>query len=319
MKNKTAIISVIISVLTIIFIALFTSAKSNEKNLTFSIPVKVENNQITSEKPAPVYFQPVGEKCSFTIDISGMDQFISNIRIITGSIGNEPLYNTSANNATITTGELNVDNKSIFIVIDPEIKEKTLEDQEYLIRYGIILRSESSSMPNVMAYVSAILIIIFEAFIIFMVNKNANRDYDERQLKARGSAAMNALIVTVIVAFGIGIISRTTSSFPLSVYETGMIVCLTGILTFLINADLNDAFIGLRGKRFPLAIVYTIVGVVELMMSGFYNLIFRFGTVRELAVAAFVSGIYFTLLGIEMIVHGIIEKKEAKEDEESEA
>ena len=60
MKNKTAIISVIISVLTIIFIALFTSAKSNEKNLTFSIPVKVENNQITSEKPAPVYFQPVG-------------------------------------------------------------------------------------------------------------------------------------------------------------------------------------------------------------------------------------------------------------------
>lgn len=318
MKTKTAILSIIISAVTIVCISLFTSAKSNTQTLQFSNPVTVENNVITSENPNPIYFEPVGEKCSFTIDISGMDQFISNIKIVTGSTDNEPVYKTSATNTTLSTGEINVDNKSIYVVIDPEIKEKTLQDSEYLIRYTVILKAESSSgMPDIVTFVVAFLIIVFEAFIIFMVNKNANKDYDERQLKARGSAAMNALIVTVIVAFGIGAIARTTDNFPLSVYEVGMIVCLTGVLTFLINADVNDAFIGLRGKRRPLAIIYTIVGIIELLMSGFYNLIFKVGVGHELSVVTFISGLYFTLLGIEMIVHGIIEKKEAKEDEES--
>lgn len=318
MKTKTTILSIIISAVTIICITLFTSAKSNEQNLQFSYPVTVENNVITSEKPTPIYFMPVGEKCSFTIDITGMDQFISNIKICTASPDNEPVYKTSATNTTISTGEINVDNKSIYVVIDPEIKEKTLENEEYLIRYTVILKSVSSSgTPDVMSFIIASLIIVFEAFVIFMVDKNANKDYDERQLKARGSAAMNALIVTIIIAFGIGAISRTTDNFPLSVYEVGMIVCLTGVLTFLINADINDAFIGMRGKRRPLAIIYTIVGVIELLMSGFYNLIFNVGVGHELSVVTFISGLYFTLLGIEMIIHGIIEKKEAKEDEES--
>ena len=318
MKTKTTILSIIISAVTIICISFFTSAKSNTQTLQFSNPVTVKNNVITSENPNPIYFKPVGEKCSFTIDISGMDQFISNIKIVTASPDNEPVYKTSATNTTLSTGEINVDNKSIYVVIEPEIKEKTLEDSEYLIRYTVILKAESSSgMPGIITFVVAFLIIVFEAFVIFMVNKNANKDYDERQLKARGSAAMNALIVTIIVAFGIGAIARTTDNFPLSVYEVGMIVCLTGVLTFLINADVNDAFIGLRGKRRPLAIIYTIVGVIELLMSGFYNLIFKVGVGHELSVVTFISGLYFTLLGIEMIVHGIIEKKEAKEDEES--
>ena len=318
MKTKTTILSIIISAVTIIYISFFTSAKSNTQTLQFSNPVTVKNNVITSENPNPIYFKPVGEKCSFTIDISGMDQFISNIKIVTASPDNEPVYKTSATNTTLSTGEINVDNKSIYVVIEPEIKEKTLEDSEYLIRYTVILKAESSSgMPGIITFVVAFLIIVFEAFVIFMVNKNANKDYDERQLKARGSAAMNALIVTIIVAFGIGAIARTTDNFPLSVYEVGMIVCLTGVLTFLINADVNDAFIGLRGKRRPLAIIYTIVGVIELLMSGFYNLIFKVGVGHELSVVTFISGLYFTLLGIEMIVHGIIEKKEAKEDEES--
>lgn len=318
MKTKTTILSIIISAVTILCITFFTSAKSNEQTLQFSEPVTVKDNVITSQNPNPIYFEPVGEKCSFTIDIAGMDQFISNIKIVTGSTDNEPVYKTSATNTTISTGEINVDNKSIYVVIDPEIKEKTLEDSEYLISYTVILKSvPSAGTPNVITFAAAILIIVFEAFIIFMVNKNANKDYDERQLKARGSAAMNALIVTIIIAFGIGAISRTTDNFPLSVYEVGMIVCLTGVLTFLINADINDAFIGLRGKRFPLALVYTIVGVIELLMSGFYNLIFKVGVGHELSVVTFITGLYFTLLGIEMIVHGIIEKKEAKEDEES--
>ena len=318
MKTKTTILSIIISAVTIICITLFTSAKSNEQNLQFSYPLTVENNVITSEKPTPIYFMPVGEKCSFTIDISGMDQFISNIKIVTASPDNEPVYKTSATNTTISTGEINVDNKSIYVVIDPEIKEKTLADEEYLISYSIILKTVSTSKgPAIMTIVTALFIIIFEVFVIFMVNKNANKDYDERQLKARGSAAMNALIVTIIVACGIGLIARTTDNFPLSVYEVGMIVSLTGVLTFLINADINDAFIGMRGKRAPLAIVYTIVGVMELLMSGFYGLIFNVGVGHELSVVTFISGLYFTLLGIEMIIHGIIEKKEAKEDEES--
>ena len=319
MKTKTTIVSIIISVAIIIGITVFTSSKMDDQTVQFSIPVTVENNEIHTSLLNPIYFNPVGETCSFKIDIQGADEFISNIKIMTVSPADEPIYKASATNTTISTGELKVEDKGIFVMIDPEIKGgASLEDSEYLIRYVVILHADGpSAVGNGLIILVAVFIIAFAVMMLIMVNKKPQKEFDERQMRARGIAAMNALIVALIVSLGIGLLARTSDSFPLSTYECGIIICLTGAFTFLINADMTDAFIGMKGKRFPLAIIYTVVGLMELLMSGFYSLIFNVGFGHELSVVTFVSGLFFTGMGIFMIFKGIRERKEAKEDEES--
>lgn len=320
MKTKiTTVVSLIISIALIACIAMFASKKQNDQTLSFSEQVTVSNGQIDKTYLEPIYFNPVGETCEFTIDISGMDDFISNIRIETFPLGSEPIYSAAATNTTIKTGVLNVEDKGIFVTIDPELRQGAdVEDSEYLIHYTIVLHAEgSSTLRNGLILLATLFMIAFAVMMLILVNKNANKEFDERQLKARGIAAMNALIVTLITAMGIALIGRSVDNFPLSAFEIGIIICLTGAFVFLINADITDAFFGMKSRRFPLAIIYTIVGIMNLMMSGFYGLIFNVGTGHELSVVSLITGIYFTLVGIEMIVKGIIEKKEAKEDEES--
>ena len=319
MKKTSTIVSIVITAAIIIGVALFTSSKEGDQTVQFSMPVTVKDNEIQTELLNPIYFNPVGETCSFTIDIQGMDDFISNVRITTVSPADEPIYKTSATNATISTGELNVEDKGIFVMIDPELKSgAAVEDNDFLIHYVVILHADSPSATGTMLnIVICLFIVVFAVIMLVMVNRNKQKDYDERQMRARGSAAMNALIVTIIVAFGMGVLARTADSFPLTMYEAGLIICLTGAFTFLINADLNDAFIGMKGRRLPFAIIYTIVGLMQLLMSGFFKLIFKVGFGSELGIVAFVAGIYFTAVGIFMIIKAICEKKEAKEDEES--
>ena len=320
MKTKiTTAVSLIITIALIACIAMFASKKQNDQTLSFSEPVNVRNGQIYKTIIEPIYFNPVGKTCEFTVDISGMDDFISNISIETFPAGSEPIYSASATNTTIKTGVLDVDDKGIFVMIEPELRQGAeVEDSEYLIHYTIVLHAEgSSTFRNGLILLATLFMIAFAVMMLILVNKNADKEFDERQLKARGVAAMNALIVTLVTAMGIAIIGRSVDNFPLSTFEIGILICLTGAFVFLINADITDAFFGMKGKRFPLAIIYTIVGFMNLMMSGIYGLIFNVGTGHELSVVSLISGVYFTLVGIEMIVKGIIEKKEAKEDEES--
>ena len=113
MKTKTTIVSIIISVAIIIGITVFTASKMDDQTVSFSIPVTVENNEIHTSLLNPIYFNPVGETCSFKIDIQGADEFISNIKIMTVSPADEPIYKASATNTTISTGELKVEDKPV--------------------------------------------------------------------------------------------------------------------------------------------------------------------------------------------------------------
>ncbi|MBO4460047.1 MAG: hypothetical protein J5778_05245, partial [Clostridiales bacterium] len=91
------------------------------------------------------------------------------------------------------------------------------------------------------------------------------------------------------------------------------IVCLSGILVFIIQADINDAFIGMKDKRMPLAIIYTIVGLFEIIVSIAENVMVK----SSIQLYTMISGIFFFAMGIEMLIKARIDKKEAMADEES--
>ncbi|MCR4669607.1 MAG: hypothetical protein K5643_00295 [Saccharofermentans sp.] len=315
MKKKSRIITMIISIAIIILLAIATGLKNNDQTSTVTIPVTVRNNKVEKALMNPVYFNPVGENCSYTIDIEGPDNLVANIKIMTASVNSETVYTGQAANSTVKTGDICVFDKGMFVLIDPDIKEgATLEDSEYQIRCGIILDSYGHSFFGI-----AMLIIVTAFFIAacvgisFLANRNTDREFDERMVKARGTTAFNALLITIVVSLALPALSTITGQQPFDPMESGIIIGLTGILAFIIQADLNDAFVGMKDKRMPLAIIYTVVGSLEIIISIIESVMVK----SNVQLYTMISGIFFFAMGIEMIVKTILDKKEAMADEES--
>ena len=152
--------------------------------------------------------------------------------------------------------------------------------------------------------------------LIVLSTKIDDNKLDERQLRARGQVAIYTLLGTVIVALGIALISQMSTFFPITTYDCCMIIAFTALYTFLISADINDAFISYKENRKSLTIIYLAVGVICLLLSGVFPIRIP-DFIDEFKVATFVIGILALTLGIEMIIKGNLEKKEALADEES--
>ena len=153
--------------------------------------------------------------------------------------------------------------------------------------------------------------------LIVLSTKIDNNKLDERQLKARGQVAIYTLLGTVITALGLGFISEMSKIFPLTTKDCCMVIAFSALYTFLLSADLNDAFISYKDKRVPLTVIYLVTGIICLVLSGALpvRLPKYFG--GEFKFSSFAIAVFVLALGIEMIIKGILEKKEAMADEES--
>ena len=154
------------------------------------------------------------------------------------------------------------------------------------------------------------------AFIVFSTKGN-EKQLDERQLKARGEVALYTLLSTVVVAFSIAILSNQSDTFPLTTCDAAYIISFTGLFTFLISSDINDAFINYKSKRTLLAIIYLVTGLVCLVLSGALPVRLPEYFSNEFNLSTLIISVLALILGIELIVKGIFEKREALADEES--
>lgn len=162
----------------------------------------------------------------------------------------------------------------------------------------------------------------FEALagvVVFMVlsKKGSDKMLDERQLKVRGEVAVNTLLSTVITALGIAVVSYLAKNLTMTASDSAIIICITALFSFFISADVNDAYISYRKARIPLAAVSIFSGLVCLVLSGALPVTLPKYFSNELNITIFVVSILIIIFGIELIVKGALEKKEALADEES--
>ena len=153
--------------------------------------------------------------------------------------------------------------------------------------------------------------------LIVLSTKIDDRKLDERQLRARGQVAIYTLLGTVIVALGFALISQMSEYFPISTSDCCLIIAFTALYTFLISSDINGAFISYKEKRKPFTIIYLITGVICFVLSGAIPFKLPEPLVNNFSVSTFAISILVLTLGIEMIIKGALEKKEALADEES--
>jgi len=314
MKKKIRIaMIVILSAIVWLSIALMVVIKGNEY-IEQNIPIDHIHRTICID-----YIIPVGKECGFSIDIDGPEKYVSNINISTGSMDAEPIFTASGTNTTINTGKLVVNDQDIYISFDHDLDDgDTIIDEGEQIKYTVNMYSDNYQLiKRILCGLAVIAALPLIALVIYSINKNYENGYDERQLKAQGVAYMNAFFVTLFTAIVLGMVSMIMDDLPLTIYESSLITFMIGFATFVISADVKDAYFGFRKKRLPLAIVFGIVGIISLIVAviGFANGLA--GRSKYISVMV-VDAVCFIAVSTEMIIKTIRDKKkEALEDEES--
>ena len=164
---------------------------------------------------------------------------------------------------------------------------------------------------------SVIISVVGIATLVGMNKTNAD-GFDERMLKARGDAALNALVVTLITGLCIGLLSMSTDgALPLTLLDASMISSMTGAGTFIILADMQDAYLGMKEKRKVSAICFGAVGVfiVVIVLSRLSR-----DTGVDNAVPLLTLGIVWIAVATEMFIKMACDRRSEKmemSDEES--
>lgn len=322
MKKKAAIVTIIITSIIIWVLTALAVEMRQSQTLAYTQTIQEAGSGVDYVKSSlkPITFLPVGKECDLEITTDGPDEINTKVSISLESVKADPIFTAYATNKTISTGTLNVDNKAIFVNFEYENTDNLDENRDYSVRIVIELNSGNYNLYNgIMVVVAALCIIPLGISISYLssLEENNKKAYDERQARMRGKAAMSTLIVVILTAMALGLISMIYKGYPLDVYESMMIVVFTGITTFAITADRNDAYTKLKGKRIPFAVAFTIIGIIDLVIFISNILLIVNGINPSKMISSLVQGICCLAIGIEMITKTIKDKKEALADEES--
>lgn len=157
--------------------------------------------------------------------------------------------------------------------------------------------------------VAAITSISGAAALISMA-RSSDRAYDERQIKARGDAGLFAFIVTMILVVTFGFMSYIAEdAFPITFYAGSLVCCLLGLTTFIIAADINDAYLNMSQKRKTNAWLFLAAGVVMVFLSGFWR---AKAEDMERVSVVLTQGACWLAIATEMFIKMSIEKKEER-------
>ena len=316
MKKKTlasTVLSIIIVSVVILVAGIRCALQSESKDfMQFKSPVIVTDSGVEHEID-PIHFEPIGEKVTFDVEIDGPDGIDTEVIIHVGSpdsasIVKEKITGTGNSNAKIHVTD--AEGKDLYMQFIPE-NTGSLAPSSYSLQFK--LRGTSDELKfHSGPMILAALLLVFGIYVIVTTNRNESK-YDERQLAARGKAAMNALIIVLMCCLTYGLLSMSIENFPISMYEVGIGSVIVGTTAFASMSDINDAFFGVSERRSKFLVLSWVMGFAALFGAGMTFL--GLGRFNEITGTGLVVGICFFILAIELTVKSSIEKKEAADEE----
>ena len=315
MKKKTlasTILSIIIVSVVILAAGIRSALQPESKDfMQFSNTVTVTDSGVEYDIE-PIHFEPIGKKVTFEVEIEAPEGMNTVIIIRIGAPNSKSVVIEridGSNTAKIKVDD--ADDKDLYVEFGHEASS-SLAPSSYSLQFK--LRGTSDELKfHSGPMILAVLLLVFGIYVIVTTNRNESK-YDERQLAARGKAAMNALIIVLMCCFTYGCLSMSVENFPISMYEVGIGSVIVGSTAFAIMCDINDAFFGLSERRAKFLALSWVMGILALFGAGMTFL--GLGRFNEITGTGLVVGVCFFLLAIELTVKSAIEKKEA-DDEES--
>ena len=305
------ILSVFIVSVVILVAGIRTSLRPEQENfLQFTDMVTVTDSGIEYESD-PTCFKPISKNVTFEVEIDQPHGMNTEVIIHIGSMDSASIVKEKI----IGSGDAKLhvsdaEGKALYVQLNPE-NTGSLAPASYSLSVKLHSTSDELKLHGRPLIISGF-ILFFAIYLIVEVNRNEKK-FDERQLAARGKAAMNALIVVLLCSITCGLLSISSENFPISMYEAGIGSTIIGVTAFIIMCDINDAFFGLSEKRSKFLVFSWIMGFLALLGAGMTFL--GLGYINEITCTGLVVGICFFLVAIELTVKSAYEEKEAAYEE----
>lgn len=316
MKKKTlasTVLSIIIVSVVILAAGIRCALQPESKDfMQFKSPVIVTDSGVEYELE-PIHFEPIGKKVTFDVEIEGPDGIDTEVVIHIGSPDSTSIVKEKISGSGNGSAKIHVtdaDGKDLYMKFIPE-NSGSLAPSSYSLQFKLKGTSDELKLHSGPLMIAALLL-VFGIYVIVTTNRSESK-YDERQLAARGKAAMNALIIVMMCCFTYGCLSMSIENFPISMYEVGIGSVIVGSTAFAIMCDVNEAFFGLSERRAKFIALSWVMGILALFGAGMTFL--GLGRFNEITGTGIVVGICFLILAIELTVKSSIEKKEAADEE----
>ena len=307
------VLSIIIVSVVILAAGIRSALQPESKDyMQFSNSVTVTDTGIEHEID-PIHFEPIGEKVTFDVEIDGPDGIDTEVVIHIGSPDSTSIVKEKISGSGNDSAKIHVtdaEGKDLYMQFIPE-NSGSLAPSSYSLQFKLKATSDELKFHSGPMMLAALLL-VFGIYVIVTTNRSESK-YDERQLAARGKAAMNALIIVMMCCFTYGCLSMSVENFPISMYEVGIGSVIVGSTAFAIMCDVNDAFFGLSERRAKFIALSWVMGILALFGAGMTFL--GLGRFNEITGTGLVVGICFFILAIELTVKSSIEKKEATDEE----
>ena len=207
-------------------------------------------------------------------------------------------------------------------------EDENIKDGDHYVEYTVqVMRDNTLSTFTAAFSFGSVLVGVISFVLFFISDKKKSKGFDEMQLMYRGQAALSALLTCLVILLGF-MFCFFMEVIPFDATTLGTVIFYPSLGVFIIHADSHDAYTVFKDNTTNRKIIgplFLAFGIISTAMFLLQLKLCMNSSEKMLELPRYIaSNSFFLMVGIEMIIKLLSDKKEADlearmeaEDEES--
>ena len=265
MNSKSQVFSaILITVITMIFVVAIGIGTLGKTKVNYVAEVQVKNGSLENDFGQSIYLKSPGSECTFEITAEGTKELESDFMVYKDSSKMDSYLLITATEDAKTSEAMAIEGDMILLKVSRRIAQNaTIQDGTYNIAYTITVRSTGGAGGVMVMIVIAVAAVILS---ILALTYEGNKEVTctKRRIRMRGRAYTNGFLVMSMVLVAMSLMSGFIEHFPFTMFQAGLISFLIGATVFIVSANRNKGFTGIRRSRGILVVLFAIIAGVNL-------------------------------------------------------
>ena len=212
------------------------------------------------------------------------------------------------------------DEVTLYLRFKPS-EDETIKDGDHYVEYNVqIMRDNTLSSFTAAFSLCSVLVGVICFILFFISDKKKSKGFDEMQLMYRGQAALSALLTCLVILLGF-MFCFFMEVIPFDATTLVTVIFYPSLGVFIIHADSHDAYTVFKENTTNRKIIgplFLAVGIITTAMFLPQLFLVIRNQDKMLEIPRYIaSSSFFLMVGIEMIMKMLSDKKVEAEDEES--
>ena len=195
-------------------------------------------------------------------------------------------------------------------------EDENIKDGDHYVEYTVqVMRDNTLSTFTAAFSFGSVLVGVISFVLFFISDKKKSKGFDEMQLMYRGQAALSALLTCLVILLGF-MFCFFMEVIPFDATTLGTVIFYPSLGVFIIHADSHDAYTVFKDNTTNRKIIGPLFLAFGIISTAMFLLQLKLGmnsSEKMLELPRYIaSNSFFLMVGIEMIIKLLSDKKEAE-------